>query len=117
MPEPVAPESNQSQPSPRPAASSYSDRSPSAPPKSPVLSIISMISGIVGLVLAFFGFGILFSIAAVVLGHLGQRKERASKVFWLIGLIAGYLGVLANAAVIIASFILVGAAMEQLPAS
>lgn len=113
MTEPVAPESGayaSSQPN------QYS--APGAPQKAPVLSIISMIAGIVGLLTAFFGFGILFAIAAVVLGHLGQKKDPAqAKGFWVTGLITGYLGVVANLAVIIISVIVLGAAFSQLPSS
>ncbi len=59
-----------------------------------ILSLISMIGGIVGLVLSLFGgWGILFSIAAVVLGHMGQKRENHAKGFWITGLITGYLGI------------------------
>lgn len=116
MSEPLAPGSNREAASgARPTASSYSREGDSLQRKSPVLSIISMISGIVGLLLAYFAFGLLFAIAAVVLGHLGQRKEKAAKGFWLTGLITGYLGVLANVALIIVSAIVLGAALEQIP--
>jgi hypothetical protein len=79
---------------------------PYAPPPiaaaaTPVLSIISMIVGILGFLIGFFGLGLLFAIGAVVLGHLGQRKEPAAKGFWLTGLITGYVGILVNVVVII----------------
>ena len=60
-----------------------------------------MISGILGVVIGFIGWGLLFSIGAVVLGHLGQRKERAARGFWITGLITGYLGILVNIVVIV----------------
>jgi hypothetical protein len=65
-----------------------------APTKSPVLSIISLIVGILGLIA--FGWGLLLSIGAVVLGHLGQRKEPQAKGLWLTGLITGYVGIVLN---------------------
>jgi uncharacterized membrane protein YedE/YeeE len=67
---------------------------------SPSLSIISMILGILGFVIGFVGGGLLFSIGAVVLGHLGQRKEPAARGFWITGLVTGYVGVLINVAVV-----------------
>src|SRR5690606_15934691 len=61
------------------------------PPTS--LSLLSMIGGIVGLVLACcFGSGILFSIAAIVLGHLAGTREPAGKGMAKTGLITGYIG-------------------------
>ena len=71
------------------------------PGPQPVLSIISMISGILGVLIGFIGWGLLFSIGAVVLGHLGQRREREAKGFWLTGLITGYVGILVNLVVIV----------------
>ncbi|PRY67594.1 hypothetical protein B0I08_106201 [Glaciihabitans tibetensis] len=75
-----------------------------APAKSPVLSIISLIAGILGVLAGFIGWGLLFSIGAVVLGHLGQRKEPAAKGMWLTGLITGYAGIVLNL-IILAIFI------------
>ena len=66
-----------------------------AAPKTPVLGIIGMILGILGVLISIFGgFGLLFSIAAIVLGFLGRAKERAAKGFWLTALITGFVGVL-----------------------
>jgi hypothetical protein len=64
--------------------------------KSPILSILSMIGGILGVLAGVVGSGLLFSVAGVVLGHIGQRKEPEAKGFWLTGLITGYVGVLLN---------------------
>lgn len=61
-----------------------------APPRG--LSIASMILGIVGVL--FGGFGLLISIAAVVTGHMGQRRQPDAKPFWLTGIITGYFGIL-----------------------
>ncbi len=60
------------------------------------LSIISMILGIVGVLLIITTWpAILLGIGAVVLGHLGQRREKvAGKGFWITGLITGYLAIL-----------------------
>ena len=76
---------------PPPAATPYAAAGPQKPQT--VLSLLSMIGGIVGLVLACcFGAGILFSIAAVVLGHLGIRREPARGMA-MAGLITGYIGI------------------------
>ncbi|WP_139416409.1 DUF4190 domain-containing protein [Agromyces laixinhei] len=64
---------------------------PAAKP-SQVLSILSLVGGIVGLVASFFYFGLLFSIAAVVLGFIAKKKEPASKGMWLTGIILGFVG-------------------------
>jgi len=64
--------------------------SPAGPPRG--LSITSMILGIVGIL--FGGFGLLISIAAVITGHLGQRRQPYAKPFWLTGIITGYVGIL-----------------------
>ncbi len=63
--------------------------------KSPVLSILSLVGGIVGVLfsLLFFGLGIIFSIAAIVLGFLGRRREPGAKGLWLTGLILGFAGI------------------------
>jgi ABC-type branched-subunit amino acid transport system permease subunit len=72
-----------------PYAQPYGAPAPAA--KSPVLSIISMITGILGIVS--FGWGFIFSIAAIVLGFLGRNKEPAARGFWLTGLITGFVGI------------------------
>jgi hypothetical protein len=51
-----------------------------------------MILGILGILGA--GPGILLSIAAVVTGHMGQRRQPYARGFWLTGLITGYVGIL-----------------------
>jgi len=71
---------------------------PDAPSSS--LSISSMILGILGFVIGFVGGGLLFSIGAVVLGHLGQRREPRGRGFWVTGLVTGYVGIMVNLAVI-----------------
>jgi hypothetical protein len=78
-----------------------------APAKTPVLSLISLIAGILGILAGFVGWGLLFAIAAVVLGHLGQRKEKAAKGMWLTGLITGYAGILLNVIILGAAVLLV----------
>ena len=60
MTDPVTPE-----PNPYAAPAYGSTPGGAAPAKSPVLSIISLITGILGVVTGFFGWGLLFSIAAV----------------------------------------------------
>ena len=59
------------------------------------MSIVSFVLGIVGLLASIpGGLGLVLSVAAVVVGHLGQHRERvAGKPFWLTGLITGYVGI------------------------
>ena len=51
-----------------------------------------MALGIAGLVIGVFFIGLL-SVAAVITGHIAQRRERSAKPFWLTGLITGYVGI------------------------
>ena len=51
-----------------------------------------MALGIAGLVIGIVFVGLL-SVAAVITGHIAQRRERAAKPFWLTGLITGYVGI------------------------
>jgi hypothetical protein len=64
---------------------------PYAPPAPKGLSLASMICGIA--VFVGFGFFILPQIAAVVLGHMGLRREPAGRGFAIAGLVMGYVGV------------------------
>lgn len=63
-----------------------------AAPPANGLSITSMITGIVGVLSSFFGLGLLPSIAAVITGHMGQKRQPYAKAFWLTGIITGYVG-------------------------
>jgi hypothetical protein len=56
------------------------------------LSIASMILGIGGLVLSLFGVGLLAAIAAVITGHMAQKRQPWAKAFWMTGIITGYVG-------------------------
>jgi hypothetical protein len=57
-----------------------------------VLSLLGMIFGIVGVALACcYGAGFLFSVAGIVLGHLGLKREQARGMA-LTGVITGYIG-------------------------
>ncbi len=60
------------------------------------LSITSMICGIAGLLFPFF----LISLAAVIFGHLGRKREPAAAGFSLTGLITGYVGIALSALVV-----------------
>ena len=57
------------------------------------LSITSMVAGIGGLVLSFVGIGFLAAVAAVIFGHIAQKREPYARPFWLTGLITGYVGI------------------------
>jgi len=72
------------------------------------LSIASMILGIASLVLALVGFGFLPGLAAVITGHISQRRQPYARPFWLAGLITGYIGLgisLLTGLVVIVAFI------------
>lgn len=72
------------------AAPAYS--SAVAPAQSKTLSLIGMIAGIVG-VLAF-GWFVPASIAAIILGTMGKKREGlTAKGFWLTAIITGWVGV------------------------
>lgn len=62
-----------------------------APVVPKTLSLISMIAGIVGCV--FFGWFGLASIAALILGYMGKKREPLAKGFWLTGIITGWVGI------------------------
>jgi hypothetical protein len=55
------------------------------------LSIASMVTGIVSVLLSFVWLGFLPAVAAVVLGHIAQKRQPYAKPFWLTGLITGYV--------------------------
>ena len=75
------------------------------------LSIASMILGIAGLLLALVGLGFLVSVAAVITGHLGQKRQPWAKPFWLTGIITGYVGLAISVVtlVIIIAFVIFAA--------
>jgi len=99
---------------PAPAPPQPASVAPAAPPYGPVpvvstapqgLAIASMVTGIVGLLFNFVAFGFLPSLAAVITGHLAQRRQPAARVYWLTGLITGYLGI--GISLIIGVFVLI----------
>jgi hypothetical protein len=60
---------------------------PAGPPQG--LAITSMVTGIAGIILGGF---VLASIAAVITGHMAQKRQPYARGFWLTGLITGYIG-------------------------
>ena len=64
---------------------------PVAPPQG--LSIASLILGIGGIVFSFVWFGFWPGLAAVITGHLAQRRQPYAKGFWITGLVLGYISV------------------------
>jgi hypothetical protein len=61
------------------------------PPKG--LAITSMVTGIVGVFFSlFYGLGLFPSIAAIITGHLAQKRQPYAKGFWIAGLVTGYVG-------------------------
>lgn len=77
-------------PTPPAPAAPYSGIPVAAPSKT--LSLIGMIAGIVGVVA--FGWFVPASIAALILGMMGKKREGLSaKGFWLTAIITGWVGV------------------------
>jgi hypothetical protein len=63
------------------------------PPKG--LAIASMVLGIVGVFFSLgYGLGLFPSIAAIITGHLAQKRQPHAKGFWIAGLVTGYVGLL-----------------------
>ncbi|MCU1425959.1 MAG: hypothetical protein JWM51_2250 [Microbacteriaceae bacterium] len=109
-------------PQPDPSSTAYtqpgygsSPYSPTPSSPTPTLSIISLVLGILGVAAGFVGFGLLFSIGAVVLGHLGQRREPSAKGFWITGLITGYIGIAINLLVLIFLIVALFALSSNVP--
>jgi len=55
------------------------------------LAIASLVTGIVGILGSFIFLGFLPGVAAVILGHLAQKRQPYARGFWLTGLITGYI--------------------------
>ncbi len=61
------------------------------PPKG--LSIASMVTGIVGVFFSLaYGLGLFPSVAAIITGHMAQKRQPNAKGFWIAGLVTGYVG-------------------------
>lgn len=88
---PVVP---QAPPAPPAAPAYYAPTHYAQPTAAPSgLAIASLVTGIVG---AFFGFlygiGFLSALAAVITGHIAQRRKYGPRGFWIAGLVCGYVG-------------------------
>jgi hypothetical protein len=101
MTDPIVPE-----PTPTPAAPAYAPAPAAAGPKQ-ALSLTSFILGIAGLVFSWVPFlGFLASLAAIILGFIGRKKEPAApKWMSLIGIILGFVAIVI-AIIVIAFFII-----------
>jgi hypothetical protein len=55
------------------------------------LAIASMVCGLAGVVMILAGFSFLPGIAAIVTGHLAQKRQPQARGFWITGLITGYV--------------------------
>lgn len=64
---------------------------PTPPPST--LSVLGLVFGILGLVLSFFAVGLLPAIAAVILGHLGLKREPHARGMAIAGFTTGYVAV------------------------
>jgi Domain of unknown function (DUF4190) len=63
------------------------------PPKG--LAIASMVLGIAGVFFSlWYGLGLFPSIAAIITGHMAQKRQPHAKGFWIAGLVTGYVGLL-----------------------
>lgn len=91
-PEALAPAAAPAPASPYGAPPASYAPAPAGPPQG--LAITSLVCGIGGLLLVWIGLGFLASIAAVVTGHLAQKRQPYARGFWITGLITGYLGIL-----------------------
>jgi len=78
-------------PPPAPYGAAGYAAQPAAPAQG--LAIASLACGIGGLLLVFIGFGFFASVAAVITGHLAQRRQPYARGFWITGLITGYIGI------------------------
>ena len=89
-----------------PPATPYAPAGGPPATKTPILSILSLVAGIVGILLAFvFGSGLIFGIAGIVLGHLGQRKERQARGLWLTGLVLSYIAAALSLLILLLSIV------------
>lgn len=97
-----------------PAQPVYSPPAYAPQPAGPTqgLSIASMVCGIAGLLFSLFAFGFLPSVAAVVTGHIAQKRQPYAKPFWLTGIITGYVGILISVVgvIFVIVFLLIAAA-------
>ncbi|MCU1551182.1 MAG: hypothetical protein JWR36_1742 [Glaciihabitans sp.] len=104
MTDPIAPEPTP--PPAAPAAPAYAP-APAAGPKQ-ALSLTSFILGIAGLVFSWVPFlGFLASLAAIILGFIGRKKEPAApKWMSLIGIILGFVAIVIG--IIVIAFLVIG---------
>jgi hypothetical protein len=100
-PAPVAPQAAYAQPGyaqpgyaqpvapgyPQPYAGGYAPTPPQG------MSIASLVCGIAGVLLSLFSFGFLPALAAVILGHMAQKRQPHAKAMWMTGLVTGYIGI------------------------
>ena len=82
------------------------------------LSIWSMALGLSAVVLSIIFLGFLPALAAVIVGHLAQRREPAARPLWLSGLVTGYLSLVVSSfflVVVIIAFVEAFAAVNAVP--
>jgi hypothetical protein len=82
------------------------------------LSIWSMALGLSAVVLSIIFLGFLPALAAVIVGHLAQRREPAARPLWLSGLVTGYLSLVVSSfflVVVIIAFVEAFAAVDAVP--
>jgi hypothetical protein len=54
------------------------------------LSVLALVLGVIGLVSSLTGVGLVFGLAAVILGHVGRRREPRGRALAVTGAIVGY---------------------------
>ena len=81
-----------------PSNSTYSSSaySNSAAPAGNGLSLTALILGCASVLLTFVYLGFLPALAAVIIGHIAQRRQPGAKILWLTGLITGYLSLVVS---------------------
>jgi len=82
------------------------------------LSVTSLILGCIGVVLTIVYLGFFPALAAVITGHMAQRRQPAAKAFWMTGLVTGYLSLVLSTILvvwIVAIFVQSYAAMNAVP--
>ena len=65
------------------------------------LSVTSLVLGCIGVVLTIVYLGFFPALAAVITGHMAQRRQPAAKAFWMTGLITGYLSLVLSTILVV----------------
>jgi hypothetical protein len=69
---------------------------PGSTSPSRVLGILAVVSGALGAAISFLGWGVLLPVLAIVLALVARRREPASRVLWVVGLLLGIVGLVVS---------------------